>query len=255
MDGCIEKCMDVQAGGVKYLTQYYQLASIATAADSLLAIKKLVYEQKRFSLPEFMEIVNNNFKDHEPLRQEIINRIPKYGNDIDEVDELAVEITKWAYDLMDEMQFEEGRLFFFSIYSLTFNIWKGLMMGATPDGRLAGYANSKDQNPTQGLDINGITARLKSASKLLQSRSVTGGLDIKFSKMPNTDIFIDLVESYFEMGGKVLAFNMVSKETLLDAQKHPEKYQSLTVRIAGYSDYFVNINPFIQNDIIKKTEY
>ncbi|MCP4627430.1 MAG: hypothetical protein GY850_28540 [bacterium] len=255
MDGCIEKCKDVLTGGVKYLTQYFNLESIATVADSLMAIKQLVYQEKRFGLDAFMEIVNSNYEGHEPLRLEILHRIPKYGNDIDEVDDLAVLVTDWAFELADELQFQKDRLFFFSIYSEHNHLVHGHRADATPDGRLKGQPFSKDQNPSIGTDTAGITARLKSAAKIAHPKFDGGSLDIRFSKLPPKNILLDLVDTYFNMGGKTIAFNAVSRETLMEAQKHPEEHQTLTVRLTGYSDYFVNISPAIQEDIISKTEY
>ncbi len=255
MDGCIEKCKDVQTGGVKYMTHAINIESIGTVADSLMAIKQLVYQSKRFSLDGFMDVINNNYEDNEQLRQEILQRIPKYGNGIDEVDDLAALVFGWACELVDELQFQDDRIFFTQIYSEYNHLSGGLDMGSTPDGRLKGQPFSKDQNPNIGMDTKGITARLKSAAKIAHPDSDGGGFEIRFSKLPPQDIFLDLVDTYFNMGGKVINFNAVSRETLLDAQKNPEEYQTLTVRLTGYSDYFVNISPAIQEDIINRTEY
>ncbi len=254
MDSCIEKCQDVQTGGVKYVMHRINVESIGTIADSLMTIKRLVFEEKRFSLDEFMAIVNSEYENHESLRQEILHRIPKYGNGIDEVDDLGALIFGWICEAADELQARDDRLIFAQIYG-EYNHLHNANMGATPDGRKQGQPLSRDQNPNIGMDTKDLTARLKSTAKVALPNSDGGATEIRFSKLPPREIFWSLIDTYFNMGGKVFNCNVASLETLRDAQKNPEEYQSLTVRLTGYSDYFVNISPAIQEDIISRTEY
>jgi len=259
MDGCIENGRDVTEGGAKYNRTGLTACGTANVGDSLMAIKKLCFDDKTVSLREMYDALQANWEGYEDLRQTIINEVPHYGNDNEEVDALA----SWALGLFaDIMAKEEGPRGNFSggTFTMTANIMMGKMLGATPDGRKAGEPIADAISPRQGFDKNGPTAYLRSAAKLPHNRLTNGDqLNIRFSPTcvqgdEGADKLRRLISTYFKLGGMQVQFNVVSTDRLREAQKKPHEHQDLVVRIAGFSTYFVSLNKTTQDDFILRTE-
>jgi len=257
---CLERGQDFDRGGAKYNWVENSFVGLANLADGLIAIKHLVYDEQELSLGELREILKANYEGHESLRQRIINRVPSYGNNNDEPDELAVE---WAHFLEETTESNTVGLhsyvpgFFCWIVHESF----GSNTGATPDGRHAGFPLADGAGSIQGREKAGPTASVLSTTKWNHQKAL-GGLvhNVKFSKSAlSTDEGLaglrNLIETYLRRGGFEIQVNVVSVDTLRDAQKHPEDYQDLLVRVAGYSDYFVHLNPNMQAEVIARTEH
>lgn len=226
---------------------------IATVGDSLLALDKLVFKEKRFSYEDFMTILNNNYDGYEDLRQEILG-YTRFGND-SESDSYTVSAANTFIAAVDKVILEDNFYAIPGFYSLERdNVWKD-QVGATPDGRLSGTPFSENQSPSYGADKKGITSLLNSVSKLPFDKAVTGGFNIAFAQKPSTEILKALVLGYFDKGGFHVGVTVMDREMLLDAMEHPEKYQSLTVRLYGFSEYFVNLPKWQQLAVINRTEY
>ena len=245
MEGCLENGRDVTEGGAKYNRTGLTACGTANVADSLMAIKKLCFDDKTVSLREMYDALQNNWEGCEQLRQTIIKEVPHYGNDNDEVDELAT----WALGLFAEiMSNAEGARGKFSggTFTMTAHIYLGSMLGATPDGRKAGEPIADAISPRQGFDKKGPTAYLRSAAKL-PHRALSNGdqLNIRFSPSSvegdeGAEKLKHLIKAYFGLNGMQVQFNVVSTAALREAQKKPEEYKDLVVRIAGFSTYFVS---------------
>jgi formate C-acetyltransferase len=259
IEDCIEKGTDYNSGGARYNTSYIQCVGIGSITDSLASIKFNAFDKKNHSLSEILEALKNNFASYEQMREDFIYRTPKYGNDDDYADEILKNVFEILFDAVDGRPNTKGGVFRVNLLPTTSHIYFGSVTGATPDGRYAGEPLSEGISPVQGADINGPTAVLKSAAKIDHIR--TGGtlLNQKFTPhIFNSDTAIDkiakLIRSYFAMDGHHIQFNVVDADALREAQKNPEKYKDLIVRVAGYSDYFVDLTPELQNEIIKRTE-
>ncbi|MBQ1224050.1 MAG: hypothetical protein IIX84_07175, partial [Oscillospiraceae bacterium] len=210
---------------------------VATVGDSLSALDKLVFKEKRYSYGEFAKILKENFEGNEALRQEILS-FERFGND-SAADEFSVLAAKVFLDAVDGIENADNYFVVPSLYSLERdNSWKN-EVGATPDGRLAGEPFSENQSPSYGADKKGITALLKSVAKLPFDRTFAGGLNLTFSKNMSPEILKSLVTGYFAIGGQHIGISVVDKEVLKKAMETPEKYKSLTVRLYGFSEYFI----------------
>ncbi|MCF8373256.1 MAG: glycyl radical protein [Bacteroidales bacterium] len=260
IDDCVEKGMDYNSGGARYNTSYIQGVGLGSLTDSLTALKYHVFEKQTVNMEDFLRALTNDFKGFEELRFKLIYETPKYGNDNDYADDQAIQIFEYLFDAVDGRPTTKGGKFRINLLPTTSHVYFGSVIGALPDGRKARQPLSEGISPVQGVDTNGPTAVLKSASKIDHLR--TGGtlLNQKFTP----DFFNDdesigkvshLVRSYFKLNGHHIQFNVVSVETLRDAQKHPEKYRDLIVRVAGYSDYFNDLGEDLQNEIIGRTEH
>ncbi|MDY3303328.1 MAG: pyruvate formate lyase family protein, partial [Clostridia bacterium] len=238
-------------GNSKYKIFNVFCPGVATLGDSLMVLDKLVFKEKRFSYNEFVEILNNNYENQEELRREILN-YTRFGNDSD-ADEYTVIAANSFLDAVDELELKENYYAIGGFYSLERdNTWT---VRATPDGRKDGEPFSENQSPTYGADKNGITALLKSLSKLPFERTVTGGLNLTFSQNVSADILKALAVSYFKLGGLHIGISVINAETLKDAMKNPDKYKSLTVRLYGFSEYFVSLPKWQQMAVLKRTQY
>ncbi len=260
IDDCIIRGKDYHDGGARYNTSYIQGVGIGTLTDALTAIKYNVYDQKSLSMPELLEALENDFKGKEALRQRLINKTPKYGNDDDYADAVMVSIFELYHDAVNGRPNSKGGTYRINLLPTTVHVYFGKVTGATPDGRRAAEPLSEGVSPVQGSDRHGPTAVIKSVAKMDHLR--TGGtlLNQKFTpQLLSTEEGIgklaSLVRSYFKLDGHHIQFNVVTVETLREAQKHPEKYRDLIVRVAGYSDYFVDIGPDLQEEIIRRTEH
>ncbi len=257
---CIAKGKDYHDGGARYNTSYIQGVGIGTVTDILSSIEFNVFDKKQVSMKELLEALKDNFEGHEELRQRFMNKTPKYGNDDDYADNIMKSVFETYYSAVSGRPNTKGGFYQINLLPTTVHIYFGKMTGATPDGRKAWEPLSEGISPVQGADRKGPTAVIKSAAKMDHVR--TGGtlLNQKFtpqllSDEEGLDKLASLIRSYFKLDGHHIQLNVVSAETLRDAQTHPEKYRDLIVRVAGYSDYFVDINVDLQNEIIRRTEH
>ncbi|HHV62064.1 MAG TPA: glycyl radical protein [Firmicutes bacterium] len=261
VEDCIDKGKDITAGGAHYNFSGVQGVGIANVANSMAAIKKAVFEEKWVTWNELLQILDRNFEDAEELRQKLHNNVPKYGNDDDYVDRFAA---KWArkYCLeLEKYKNSQGGTFQAGMYSVSSHVPLGQEVGATPDGRRAGEPLADGGiSPVRGTDRRGPTAVLRSASRIDHVLSSNGSLlNLKF--LPSTlegqsgiAKFVTFLRAFVMLKVAQVQFNVISSQTLLDAQAHPENYRNLVVRVAGYSAYFVDLSRDIQNDIIMRTE-
>lgn len=256
IDGCREKGVDVTGGGAKYNSTGVQLMGLANVADSLAAVKKLVFDERELTGAELAQAMANDFSGCEPVRQMALKRAPKYGNDEDYVDDIAREVVAHFADELAEYKNFRGGQFQPGIFSVAFHIVMGAFTGATPDGRKMTEALANGVTPQTGFATEGPTAIAKSAAKLGQTQISNGNtLILRFHpRNVEPDKLRSLIKTYFELGGMQLQFNMVGAETLLDAQANPEKHRDLVVRIAGYSVLFTNLSKKAQDEIISRSE-
>ena len=260
MEGCMESGLDVMDGGSKYNSTGFTALGIGNVADSLMSIKKLVFDDKSVAAHDLYDALINNWEGYEGLRQHIINEVPHYGNSIQEVDDLA-EWALGAYaDHMNNARGPRGK-WRGGTFTVTTHLEFGRVTLATPDGRKDGEPLAEAISPRQGFDKNGPTAYLLSASKLPHYKLGNGDqLNIRFSPSTvygpaGTKKLADLIGSYFDQGGMQVQFNVVSTETLHEAQETPDKHEDLIVRIAGFSVYFVEMAKPLQDDFITRTEH
>jgi len=260
IDDCITNGKDYNTGGARYNTSYVQGVGIGTITDSLASIKYNVYDEKNFTMLEMTEALINDFNGAEQLRGAIVNSTPKYGNDNDYADAVLKDIFEAFFNSVDGRPNTKGGFFRINLLPTTSHVYFGSKVGATPDGRFADLPVSEGISPVQGADVNGPTSVLKSAAKIDHLR--TGGtlLNQKFTPQifndeDSIDKIVSLIRSYFKMDGHHIQFNVIDANTLREAQEHPENYKDLIVRVAGYSDYFVDLTPELQEEIIKRTEH
>ncbi len=260
IEDCIKNAKDYNDGGARYNTSYIQGVGLGSVTDALAAINHQVYVEGNLSFSELLNALEDDFRNHSTLQHELIYNTPKYGNDDDKVDYLASKVFEIFLDAVDGRTSYRGGIYRINMLPTTSHVYFGSVVGATPDGRNAGQPLSEGISPFQGVDMKGPTAVLKSASKIDHLK--TGGtlLNQKFapSFFKNEDSIIKLgalVRSYFKMNGHHIQFNVVDADTLRDAQRYPEKYKDLIVRVAGYSDYFNDLGEDLQNEIIRRTEH
>lgn len=261
VDDCIEKGKDLASGGARYNYTGVQGVGIADVADSLSAIKKLVFDEKTITMGELLEACWSDFEGKEPLRQLLINRAPKYGNDDDYVDLLASEVGRIYCEVVKQYRNPRGGHYRPALYPVSANVPLGARVAALPSGRKARVPLADGIAPTHGSDKKGPSAVLRSAAKLDHIKATNGTqLNQKFNPTvlatdEAMERFVNLIRGYFDLGGAHVQFNVVSADTLRDAQKHPERYRDLLVRVAGYSAFFVELDKSIQDDIIGRTEH
>jgi len=260
IDDCISSGVDYNAGGARYNTNYIQGVGLGSITDIFTAVKHHVFDEATISLETFLKVLSDNFEGHDELRAALLYDTPKYGNDDEQADQHARWVFDAFYEAVNGRKSPRGATYRINMLPTTSHVYFGKVCGATPDGRLAWEPLSEGISPFQGMDRKGPTAVLNSALKIDHLK--TGGtlLNQKFTP----DFFKDersirkvtqLIRSYFRMDGHHIQFNVVSADTLRDAQKHPEKYQDLIVRVAGYSDYFNELGPELQEEIIRRTEH
>lgn len=260
IDDCIANAKDYNAGGARYNTSYIQGVGLGSITDSLSAIKMHVFDEQSLSLKNFVKMLHRNFYGEEYFRQRLIEETPKYGNDNDAADDIAKHIFELFYTSVDGRPTDKGGTFRINMLPTTSHVYFGSKIGALPDGRKAGKPLSEGISPVQGADRLGPTAVLKSASKIDHLR--TGGtlLNQKFTPQIMEDEtgqeqVKNLVRTYFHLNGHHIQFNVVTASTLRKAKLEPEKYRDLIVRVAGYSDYFIELTEELQDEIIKRTEH
>ncbi|GAB4350664.1 MAG: formate C-acetyltransferase [Candidatus Abyssubacteria bacterium] len=255
IDGCMEKALDLTSGGAKYNFTGVQLMGLANVADSLAAVRKMIFDERAATAPELAEALADDFGGREPLRQMLLKRAPKYGNDDDYVDRIASEVVSHFANELAEYKNYRGGQFQTGVFSVAFHIAMGAFTGATPDGRKMSEPLGNGITPQTGMALAGPTAIVKSAAKLEQTE-ISNGNTLILRFQPNSaqpEKLLSLIKTYFSLGGMQLQFNMVDTETLLDAQAHPEKHRDLVVRIAGYSVLFTNLSKKAQDEIISRT--
>ena len=260
IEGCIENGRDYNAGGAKYNTRYLQGVGIGTLTDSLSSIKYNVFDNANISMARLIEALAKDFEGFEAERQLFKNHTPKYGNNDEYADGLMLRAFDMYYRLADGRRTVNGGTYHIDMLPTTCHVYFGSVTGATPDGRKAWEVQSEGISPAHGADKHGPTGVLLSAAKMDHLK--TGGTllnqKITPSLLADDDGIVKLmamVRAYFRMDGHHLQFNVCDADTLRDAQKHPEKYSSLIVRVAGYSDYFNDLSETLQNEIISRTEH
>ncbi len=262
IDDCVKKAKDYNAGGTRYNTQYVQIVGLGTLTYSLTAIKYHVFDQKTVSMPELLTALRQNFADkYEVMRQIILNKTPRYGEDDDYTDDIAKKMVDDIVEMIESYPPSPVRRASKRAYFLptTAHVYFGKVTGATPDGRKAGIPVSEGVSPVQGSDKKGIAAVFRSVSKCDWDK--TGGALLNQKLTPdliegeeNLRKLAQLIKTFFNMGGHHVQFNVVSVSLLREAQKRPKDFQDLMVRVAGYSDYFVNLPKGLQDEIIARTE-
>jgi formate C-acetyltransferase len=259
IDDCIKKGKDYYNGGPRYNTNYIQCTGLGTVTDSLSVMKKHVFEEQTFSMENLLTAVANNFEGQEPLRQRILNYTPFFGNDDDYADDIAIQVYEDLLKAIDGKPNTKGEFFHLNMLSTTCHVYFGKIMGAMPNGRLAGKSISDGTSPSHGCDTHGPTSVVRSLGKLDHVRS--GGTLLNLRFVPSLvkrekDIVKlgQLIRSYFFLGGHHIQFNIVDTATLKAAQQCPEDYKDLLVRMAGYSDYFNDMNEDLQQELIDRTE-
>jgi trans-4-hydroxy-L-proline dehydratase len=260
IDDCIAKGKDYNNGGPRYNTNYIQGVGIGTATDCLSALKRNVFEEKKISIAELLNILTKDFDGFEKERMILLNKTPKYGNDDDYADSIMRKVFDAFYNEVNGRKNTKGGFYRIDMLPTTCHVYFGSVTGATADGRKAWTPLSEGISPVQGADRRGPTAVLKSAGKMDHVR--TGGtlLNQKFTPAifegeKGIDILTNLVRGYFTLGGHHIQFNVIDAKTLRDAQAHPENYRDLIVRVAGYSDYFCDLGKTLQDEIIARTEH
>ena len=259
IEDCITKGKDYYNGGPRYNTNYIQCTGLGTVTDSLATLKKHVFEDKTVAMDTILNAVSKNFEGEEILRQTILNKTPFYGNDDAYADTIALQVYNDLFDAIDSKPNTKGESFHLNMLSTTCHVYFGKIMGATPNGRLAHKSISDGTSPSHGADTNGPSAVIKSLTKLDQTKS--GGTLLNQRFLPSLlkrdeDLkkLGHLVRSYFALGGHHIQFNIVDTATLYAAQENPEDYKDLLVRMAGYSDYFNDMNADLQQEVIDRTE-
>ncbi len=260
VDDCIARGKSVYEGGARYSFIQTIFVGFANCVDSLVAIDRLVFSEKKLSLAEFLGIVQADFAENEELQQYIINKLPHYGNDDAVADCMAARIGNGLTKLFSDESIYGAKISIPGTFSYVSHATQGKKFGATFDGRKAGKAFSDGCCPVQGLDTHGPTAMINSLTSWDQS-SLLGGMvvNMKFNKTYFNDdkrkLLIELIRVFMKKGGIEAQINVVDRATLEDALVHPEDHGDLIVRIGGYSDYFVRLDPALKADVIARTEY
>jgi formate C-acetyltransferase len=261
IEGCIERGEDASARGPRYCFSTINGCAMANTVDSLLAIKEIVFDRKLVSLRDFAKVLACNYEGYGELLAYARNRCLKYGNDISEADQYMKEIVDLFCITVRGQRNSRGGSYQAGLYTVSAHAAMGRKTGALPDGREKGVSLSNAVSPVQGMDTQGPTASIRSAL-VFDHRQAANGLvlDLKFNpsffeKESHRKMLRALVESYFDQGGMEIQFNVVSRETLLEAQQDPQKYKNLIVRVSGFSAYFVSLDKVLQDEIIKRTEH
>lgn len=258
----IENGRDTTRGGTRYNVLCPNAVGVVNVGDSLAAIKKLVFDEKILTMEEMIDLLDTNFEGKETERQMLLNRAPKYGNDDDYVDMIVAEVGRvWCEEAAKYTIPRRGGVHAPGIYTVISNIPFGAIVGALPSGRLAGAPLADGGvSPHVGADKKGPSAVINSAAKIDQ-RIATNGTLLNQRFHPSalegaqgSRNLASLIKTYQDKGGYHIQFNVVSSQTLRDAQKNPEKYQDLLVRVAGYSAYFTSLSPEVQDNIIRRSE-
>jgi trans-4-hydroxy-L-proline dehydratase len=259
-DDCIARGLDYHEGGARYNTTYIQGVGLGTITDALTAIKYHVYDRQNLSMEGLLAALAADFAGHERTRQMLLNKTPRFGNDDDYADAVMTDVFEIYYNAIDGRPNTKGGTYHINLLPTTCHVYFGSVLGATPDGRRAWVPVSEGISPVQGADRCGPTAVIKSAAKMDHAR--TGGTLLNQKFVPQVlkddegiDKLVGLIRTYFKLDGHHIQFNVVDAATLRRAQQQPEEYRDLIVRVAGYSDYFCDLTPALQEEIIARTEH
>lgn len=254
---CIEKGKDYYNGGPRYNSDYIQCCGIGTITDSLSAIKKHVYDEGTYTLQELVDAMKANWEGHEAMRLTLWNKTPFFGNDDDYADDIMRRVYDSLFRNIDGKHSILGPTYHLNMLSTTCHNYFGQKLAATPNGRFSGMPESDGTSPSHGADRHGPTAVVKSLGKMDQVKS--GGTLLNQRFLPSVlageegiEGVKNLIRAYFKLGGHHIQFNVVDEATLRDAQAHPDNYRGLLVRVAGYSDYFVDLDNYQQEEIIAR---
>ena len=254
---CIQKGKDYYNGGPRYNSDYIQCCGIGTITDSFSAIKKHVFEDGTYTLQQLVDAIKNNWEGQEAMRLTLWNKTPFFGNDDDYADNIMKVVYNSLFKMIDGRHSILGPTYHLNMLSTTCHNYFGQKLAATPNGRFSGMPESDGTSPSHGADRNGPTAVIKSLAKMDQVKS--GGTLLNQRFLPSVlageqgiEAVKNLIRSYFKLGGHHIQFNVVDEETLRDAQAHPDNYRGLLVRVAGYSDYFVDLDNYQQEEIIAR---
>jgi len=264
-DDCVKRGVDYNAGGARYNNTFVQFVGLGSLTDSLSALKQFCFddaEGKQHSMPlhQLVRILADDFQGQEPLRQRLLHKTRKYGNDDDYADEIMVRIFNTCFDALDGRPDTKGGRYRIEMLPTTCHVYFGNVTGATPDGRHARRPLSEGISPVQGADRHGPTSVIRSAGKMDHLKAGGTLLNLKFTPTLVTneegmDKWAQLVRGYFKMDGHHIQFNVVRVDTLRKAQSEPESHRDLIVRVAGYSDYFCDLSKELQEEIIARTEH
>ena len=256
---CIARGKDYNAGGARYNTSYIQGVGIGTITDSLAAIKYNVFDHEKFSMKDLMDAMQADFVGYEKIKNLVVNRTPKYGNDDEYADSIMKDVFEFYRDSVTGRKNIRGGSYRINMLPTTCHVYFGDVMMASPNGRLAHKPVSEGISPEKGADVNGPTAVIRSCAKM--DHLSTGGtlLNQKFTPSvvageQGLEQMANLIRTYFDMDGHHIQFNVIDRQTLINAQQHPEEYRDLIVRVAGYSDHFRNLSKALQDEIIERTE-
>jgi len=261
IDDCIRNGCDYNAGGARYNNTYVQFVGLGSLTDSLTAVDQMCFQADLpLPLPNLVRTLDSDFEGNEPLRQRLLHKLPKYGNDDDRADDIMILCFNTCVEELDGRPDARGGRYRIEMLPTTCHVYFGSVTGATPDGRRSGQPLSEGISPVQGADRNGPTSVLKSAGKMDHIQSGGTLLNLKFTpalaeKEQALEQWGHLVRSYFTMDGHHVQFNVVSADTLRAARANPEEHRDLIVRVAGYSDYFCDLSTELQNEIIERTEH
>jgi trans-4-hydroxy-L-proline dehydratase len=266
IDDCIARGLDYNAGGARYNNTYIQFVGLGTLTDSFSALQQLCFQaapvtgDPALPLPDLVRALADNFNDHELLRQRLLHKTHKYGNDDDHADPLAVRVFNTCFEFLDGRPDTKGGRYRVEMLPTTCHVYFGSVVGALPDGRLARQPLSEGISPVQGADRAGPTAVIKSAAKMDHLKAGGTLLNLKFSPSlvatpEGIDKWAQLVRTYFRMDGHHVQFNVVNAAGLRQAQARPSDHRDLIVRVAGYSDYFCDLSVELQEEIIARTEH
>ncbi len=263
IEGCVESGRDVTRGGARYNHASVSSQGVATVANSLAAIRWAVFEEKLVTMEELVDHLRNNFEGAEELRQKLLRKAPKYGNDDPKADEIAA----WVASTLDKESrkhkrgIDGGTYRALLISAFSSQVTEGRQLGATPDGRLQGQPVSNGLSPANGTELEGMTAALHSGAAASEAH-LSSGTAFNMTLNPTTirtdegvEKLASLIEGYFTLGGRQVQFNPMGRDTLKDAQEHPENYPDLMVKVSGYSFRFIDLSRSLQNDIIARTEF
>lgn len=259
--GCVESGRSVQHGGAKYCTAGLYITGAANLADSIAAIDTCVFRDKDITMDELITALDKNFEGEERMRQLLLNKPPKFGNDNEYVDGIYREMVQFIASHVQEWPDARGGRYSFNVHSQTVNVSHGMVCGATPDGRRAGEPFCDNASPMMGRDVSGPTATVKSVASMGQASFHDGALfNLRFDPKgvegeKGLKSIEGVIKTYFKHGGEHIQINVVDNETLKDAQKHPENYKGLMVRVAGYMAYFTELDKSAQDVIIYRTPH
>jgi formate C-acetyltransferase len=260
IDDCIANGKDYHSGGARYNTSYIQGVGMGTITDALTALKVHVFDAKKVAMGEMLAALEANFSGHERLRQRLVNKTPKFGNDDEAADQVMRRVFEAYFNAIEGRKNTRGGEYHINLLPTTVHVYFGSVIGALPDGRRSGLPLSEGISPVQGADRRGPTAVLRSAAKMDHAR--TGGTLLNQKLTPHLladetglEALVQLIRTYFKLDGHHIQFNVVDAATLREAQKHPEQHRDLIVRVAGYSDYFCDLSRALQDEIIARTEH